>query len=204
MPRSLSLASHTASSLSVLGRPGRCSGVAGVDQPHHQAAGFQQVHERPPGVGGGRDHDTLDPLAGQLLGQLDDGAGGGRYLPYLGGALARLGWCGTRVHTIPDALATSIAATCATISSGASTSAMSPSWATSLPPAIVGVGSGLTGSPVGNRNSDRRAQGNSARPCCRAPAPDCITASTDQGCIGVGGQPGPFSHLRGVPPGYLD
>jgi hypothetical protein len=91
MPRSLSLASHTASSLSVLGRPGRCSGVAGVDQPHHQAAGFQQVHERPPVVGGGLDHDALDPLAGQLLGQLDDGVGGGRHLPYLGGALARLG-----------------------------------------------------------------------------------------------------------------
>jgi hypothetical protein len=34
------------------------------------------------------------------------------------------------------------------------------------------VGSGLPGSPVGNRNSDRRAQRNSARPCCRAPAPD--------------------------------
>ena len=44
------------------------------------------------------------------------------------------------------------------------------------PPACLlpssGVGSGLPGSPVGNRNSDRRAQSNSARPCCRAPAPD--------------------------------
>src|SRR5215211_4791641 len=138
MPRSLSLASHTASSLSVLGRPGRCSGVAGVDHPHHQAAGFQQVHERPPVVGGGLDHDTLDPLAGQLLGQLDDGVGGGRHLPYLVARWPGLAGCGTRVHTIPDALATSIAATCATISSAASTSAMSPSWATSLPPTIVG------------------------------------------------------------------
>jgi hypothetical protein len=60
-----------------------------------------------------------------------------------------LAGCGTRVHTIPDALATSIAATCATISSGASTSAMSPSWATSLPPAIVGVGSGCPGARWG-------------------------------------------------------
>jgi hypothetical protein len=45
-----------------------------------------------------------------------------------------LAWCGTRVHTIPDALATSIAATRATISSDSSTSTLSPSWATSLPP----------------------------------------------------------------------
>jgi hypothetical protein len=41
MPRSVNLASHTASSLSVLGRPGRCSGVAGIHQPHHQPAGLQ-------------------------------------------------------------------------------------------------------------------------------------------------------------------
>jgi hypothetical protein len=149
MPRSLSLAGQTASSLSVLGRPGRCSGVAGVDQPHHQAAGLQQVHERPPGVGGGLDHHPLDPLAGQLLGRLDDGVGGGRHLPHLGGALARLGRVRhPRAHH-PDALATSIAATRARSSSDASTAAMSPSWATSLPPAIVGMGSGLPGSPVG-------------------------------------------------------
>jgi hypothetical protein len=31
---------------------------------------------------------------------------------------------------------------------------------------------GAAREPGGNRNSDRRAQGNSARPCCRAPAPD--------------------------------
>jgi hypothetical protein len=51
----------------------------------------------------------------------------------------RSGWagCGTRVHTIPDALATSIAATRAMVSSGSSTSTLSPSWATSLPPAIL-------------------------------------------------------------------
>ena len=65
--------------------------VAGVDQPHHQAAGFQQIQPGPPVVGGGLDHDPLDPLAGQLLGQLDDGVGGGRHLPHLGDAPARLG-----------------------------------------------------------------------------------------------------------------
>ena len=36
--------------------------VAGVDQPHHQPAGLQQVHERPPVVGGGLHHDAFDAL----------------------------------------------------------------------------------------------------------------------------------------------
>src|SRR5215218_3106706 len=86
--------------------------------------------------------------------------------------LPGLAGCGTLVHTIPDALATSIAATRATISSGSSTSTVSPSWATSLPPAILGGRVGAAREPGGNRNADRRAQGNSARPCCQAPAPD--------------------------------
>jgi hypothetical protein len=42
--------------------------VTGVDQPYHQPPRLQQVHERPPVVGGGLDHDPLDPLPGQLLG----------------------------------------------------------------------------------------------------------------------------------------
>jgi hypothetical protein len=58
------------------------------------------------------------------------------------------------VHTIPDALATSIAATRATISSGSSTSTVllstvSPSWATSLPPAILGDRFGAAREPGG-------------------------------------------------------
>ena len=58
---------------------------------------------------------------------------------------------------------------------------------------------------MGYRNSDRRARGNSARPCYRAPAPDSGTASNGQGHIGVGGQPDPFSRQHGVPQGgYLD
>jgi hypothetical protein len=83
-----------------------------------------------------------------------------------------LAGCGTRVHTIPDALATSIAATRATISSGSSTSAMSPSWATSLPPAIVGVGSGLPGSPVGTGTLIGVLKATVRDPADRAPAPD--------------------------------
>jgi hypothetical protein len=58
-------------------------------------------------------------------------------------------WCGIRVHTIPDALATSTAATRATISSGASTSTVSPSWATRLPPAILGGRFGAAREPSG-------------------------------------------------------
>jgi hypothetical protein len=61
-----------------------------------------------------------------------------------------LAGCGTRVHTIPDALATSIAATRARISSGSSTSTVSPSWATtSLPPAILGDRVGAAREPGG-------------------------------------------------------
>src|SRR5215218_9038467 len=112
--------------------------------------------------------------------------------------------CGTRVHTIPDDLATSVASDPRHQLLGFLDLDGLAVLSHRLPPTILGIGSGLLGSPVGNRNSDRRAQGNSARPCCQAPAPDCITASNDQGCVGVGGQPGPFSHLRGVPPGYLD
>jgi hypothetical protein len=54
---------------------------------------------------------------------------------------------------------------------------------------------------LGDRDSDRRARGNSARPCCRAPAPDSGTASNGQGHLGVGGQPAPFSRQHGVPQG---
>jgi hypothetical protein len=68
--------------------------VTGVDQPHHQPPRLQQVHERPPVVGGGLDHDPLDPLAGQLLGQLQDLVGGRADLPDRGDALARLGGMG--------------------------------------------------------------------------------------------------------------
>ena len=43
MPRSVSLASHTASFLSVLARPGTFFTVAGVDQLHLQPGGLQQI-----------------------------------------------------------------------------------------------------------------------------------------------------------------
>jgi hypothetical protein len=69
--------------------------VVGVDQPHHQPPRLQHIDERPPVVGGGLDHHhPLDPLTGQLLGQLQDLVGGRGNLPDRGDALARLGGMG--------------------------------------------------------------------------------------------------------------
>jgi hypothetical protein len=70
--------------------------------------------------------------------------------------------CGVRVQTIPDTLATSIAATRATICSCSSTSTC---WHRPSSSHQSRVPDGLPGGSVGNRNSDRRARGNSARPC---------------------------------------
>jgi len=200
MPRSLRLASHTASSLSVLGRPGRCSGVVGVDQPHHQPPRLQQGDERPPIIRRGLHHDPLDPLADQLLGQLQDLVGGRGDLPHRGDALARLGGMrhagtdhprrlgdidrGDPAHDLLVLVDLDLLAC----------------WHRA-PPWSHRDGSRAARGSVGDRNADRRARGNSARPCCRAPAPDSGTASSGQGHIGVGGQPDPFPRQHGVPQG---
>ena len=65
--------------------------LVGIDQPPAQPPRLQQIQERPPGVGGGLDHHPLDPLIGQLVGQLKDLVGGRAHLPDPGDALARLG-----------------------------------------------------------------------------------------------------------------
>ena len=52
MPRSVSLASHTASSLSVLGLPGACFTSCGPDQLHIQPGRLQQVEPDSPVIGG--------------------------------------------------------------------------------------------------------------------------------------------------------
>src|SRR5512132_3711402 len=57
-------------------------------------------------------------------------------------------WCGTRVHTIPDALATSIAATRSTICSCSSTSTCLPS-GTTRAPCPEGWGCGCPGARLG-------------------------------------------------------
>jgi hypothetical protein len=68
--------------------------VAGVDQPHHQPPRLQQVHKRPPVVRRRLHHDPLDPLVGQLLGQLQDLVGRRAHLPDRGNPLAHLGRVG--------------------------------------------------------------------------------------------------------------
>src|SRR5512132_1146711 len=74
-----------------LGPPRQVLDVTRVDQPHHQPPRLQHIDERPPIVGGGLHHDPLDPLAGQLVGQLQDLVGGRGDLPDPGAALARPG-----------------------------------------------------------------------------------------------------------------
>jgi hypothetical protein len=72
-----------------LGSPRDLFDVAGVDQPGVNPAGLQQVEERPPVIRGGLDHDPLDPLAHQVVGQVHDRVRGGRHLPNFGHPPAR-------------------------------------------------------------------------------------------------------------------
>ena len=175
--------------------------VVGVDQPHDQSPRLQQVDERAPVVGGGLDHDPLDALAGQLLGQLQDRGGGRGNLPDRGDAPARVG--GMR-HAGADH-----AGRLGDVDRGDPLQDLLVlvdldllAWWHRPSSSYHGSRWAARGS-VGDRNADRRARGNSARPCYRAPAPDSGTASSGQGHIGVGGQPDPFSRQHGVPQGTL-
>ena len=176
--------------------------VTGIHQPHHQPPRLQHIDERPPIVGGRLHHHPLDPLPGQLVGQLQDLVGSRGDLPDPGAALARLG--GMR-HAGADH-----AGRLGDVDRGDPFQDLLVVFDLDLlacwhRPSSSHHGSqaGCPGARLGYRNSDRRARGNSARPCCRAPAPDSGTASNGQGHIGVGGQPDPFSRLHGVPQGIL-
>src|SRR5512133_226740 len=109
-------------------------------------------------------------------------------------------WCGTRVHTIPDALATSIAATRSTICSCSSTSTCLPS-GTTRAPCPEGWGCGCPGARLGTEALIGVLEATVRDPPDRAPAPNCLTASTTKQASGVGGQPARFSRLHGVPAG---
>ena len=64
---SATLHSHTASSLSVLGRPGEVRDIPRVDQPRIQTLGLQQVKHRFPVVRGGLHHHPADPQTPQMI-----------------------------------------------------------------------------------------------------------------------------------------
>ena len=91
-----------------LGPAGHVLHVAGVDQLHVQPGRLQQVVPDPPVVRGGLHGDLLDPQLDQLIGQVGDRAGGGLHVPHLADPRRSRG---VRTHTVPDALATSIAHT---------------------------------------------------------------------------------------------
>jgi hypothetical protein len=142
--------------------------ITRVDQPHHQPAGFQQIHKRPPVVGRRLHHDPLDALAGQLLGQLQDLVGHRAHLPDRRDPLARLGWVRhagahhprrlgdiDRGDPLHDLLVLVDLDLLARLLARWHRSSSSPHR----------VADGLPGGSVGYRNSDRRARGNSARPC---------------------------------------
>src|SRR5512133_698332 len=112
-------------------------------------------------------------------------------------------WCGTRVHTIPDALATSIAATRSTICSCSSTSTCLPS-GTTRAPCPEGWGCGCPGARLGTETLIGVLEATVRDPPDRAPAPNCLTASTTKQASGVGGQPARFSRLHGVPAGIQE
>jgi hypothetical protein len=99
--------------------------------------------------------------------------------------------CGTRVHTFPDALATSIAQTRPRI---CSCSSSSTSWASLITGTLSSRKqarlAGCPGASVGNRESNRRARSNNARPIkVITPGARLMNGLAPQGGTGVGGQP---------------
>ena len=71
----MSLASHTASSLSVFGRPGTFFTSRALTSCTSQPGRLQQVEPDPPVVRCGFHGDLLDPQLDQLIGQVADRAG---------------------------------------------------------------------------------------------------------------------------------
>ena len=155
-------------------RPARhLLGVPGVHQPHDKATGLEEIDEGPPVVRRRLHHHPLDALAGQLVGELHDGAGGG---PSSDTLVRRrpgvVGW-GTRVQTFPDALATSTAATRSTTSSWSSTTISRGSAIIGAPPRLAAAGSGTPGGlGQGTQILIRVLEATVRDPSGRAPGPD--------------------------------
>ena len=132
----------------------------------------------------------------QLVGQLHDGAGG-RAQSQTRVAAARVVGCGTRVHTFPDALATSMAPT----RSRTSQSSTSISWLALASHPLVSIHWDRTpgGLGQGTENLIRRARSNSARPFWSGPGVRLTNGFDYQGSVGVAGVPTPFSRRHDAP-----
>jgi hypothetical protein len=76
--------------LVALGPARHIPGLAGIDQLHIQASRLQQVKPDPPVIARRLDRYLFDPLANQVITQLDDRAGGGIHIPYPADPPARL------------------------------------------------------------------------------------------------------------------
>ena len=91
--------------------------VAGVDQPGVQPTSLGTGTRTDAVVRRGLHHDPLNTRCGEFVSQRQDGVGGRPHLHTLVTRRPGIDRWGTRVHTVPDALATSIAATRSTICS---------------------------------------------------------------------------------------
>ncbi len=111
MPRSATFASHTASSRSVVGRPGRCSGVTRVDQPGLQPVGLQHIERRLPVVAGCLHHHPGHAQPTQPVGHAKQRAGHRRGGPHSCARLPDPCAPGTRTQQTSSALPISGAAT---------------------------------------------------------------------------------------------
>ena len=109
-------------------------------------------------------------------------------------------WCGTRVHTIPLALATSTAATRSTIGASSPTSTSTGCCiGSNLRLARVPCRRGCPRGPVGSQNLTGVLVATVRNPSSRAPAPDSATASSANETTASGGQPRPSFHARAAP-----
>ncbi len=190
-----------------LGPAGDLLDVAGVDQPGRQPAPCKQVHGGAPVVGGGLHHDPLDALAGQLVGQGGDRVGGRRHVPDRGAAPARARGVGHPGAHLAGGLGD--------VDRGDALHDFLLGRGVALFPVAdhATSSSRLDGSNEraarrprsGNRNSDRRARSNRARPFRSGPGARLTHGLDDQGSAGVAGNPVPiFTPAPASGQGYGD
>src|ERR1017187_3043876 len=166
--------------------------IPGVHQLHVQPGRLQQVEPDSPVIAGRLQGDHLDPLARQLLPQLQDRAGRRGHLPDHGAPLPRPGRVRhpgahharslrhvDRGDPLQDLLVLLVLDLLRLQHLRALFLASPPS----------GHTRGCPGASVGNRNSDRRARSNNARPIGQGPSARLACGLTSQRGTGVSGQP---------------